>query len=178
MLIILENGITLVEIPYWWDRTVESLAVTIHKHGRELSQKPLLGSGSDAELMGEKLVEVQRGEKDVGLGHDERQQIMQVEDIVFFTQNLTYKSGGYRFQKLFLAFPTSVVQGYTRFHKRQKLLHRLKVRIPELFQHFFQEVEIRFEKHSPEYRQACSYRIHIFLWHSNRRGGEHIHPEL
>lgn len=34
------NGITLIEVPYWWDRTTESLAATIHKQLPELVDAP------------------------------------------------------------------------------------------------------------------------------------------
>jgi hypothetical protein len=42
------NGITLVEIPYWWDTKIESLAATIHSYRPDLLQdtpgKPILPS--------------------------------------------------------------------------------------------------------------------------------------
>ena len=38
--LILKNGITLVEVPYWWDFNVESLAATINKLRPELVAKP------------------------------------------------------------------------------------------------------------------------------------------
>ena len=33
-----ENGITLIEIPYWWDRTKDSLMATVKKHRPDLIQ--------------------------------------------------------------------------------------------------------------------------------------------
>jgi hypothetical protein len=33
-------GITLIEIPYWWDCKIESLAATIHKYKPDLIQQP------------------------------------------------------------------------------------------------------------------------------------------
>jgi hypothetical protein len=39
-----ENGITLVQIPYWWDRKYESLASTIYSHRPDLFQEPSLGT--------------------------------------------------------------------------------------------------------------------------------------
>jgi hypothetical protein len=35
-----ELGITLIEIPYWWDRTNESLMATIHNYRPDLCSKP------------------------------------------------------------------------------------------------------------------------------------------
>ena len=31
-----ENGITLIEVPYWWDLKKESLCATIHQHRSDL----------------------------------------------------------------------------------------------------------------------------------------------
>ena len=36
----LKQGITLIEVPYWWDRRRESLAATIHKVAPELVPNP------------------------------------------------------------------------------------------------------------------------------------------
>ena len=36
-----EAGISLVEVPYWWDRTADSLAATIYSHRPDLfAEKP------------------------------------------------------------------------------------------------------------------------------------------
>ena len=37
----IENGITLIEIPYWWDFEKESLMATIYKQRPELFLKPI-----------------------------------------------------------------------------------------------------------------------------------------
>jgi hypothetical protein len=39
-----ENGITLVQVPYWWDRKYETLAATIYSHRPDLFQEPPLGT--------------------------------------------------------------------------------------------------------------------------------------
>ena len=31
-----QNGITLIEIPYWWDKQLSSLITTIHQQRKEL----------------------------------------------------------------------------------------------------------------------------------------------
>ena len=31
-----ENGITLIEIPYWWDKQLSSLIATIHQQRKDL----------------------------------------------------------------------------------------------------------------------------------------------
>ena len=36
----MKRGITLVEVPYWWDRTIESPAATIHQARSELISLP------------------------------------------------------------------------------------------------------------------------------------------
>jgi hypothetical protein len=35
-----ENGIKLIEIPYWWDFTKDSLVATIHMHRPDLIKTP------------------------------------------------------------------------------------------------------------------------------------------
>ena len=39
-----EKGITMVQVPYWWDRKISSLEATIHSVRPELFQEPPLGS--------------------------------------------------------------------------------------------------------------------------------------
>jgi hypothetical protein len=39
-----ENGITLVKIPHWWDRKLESLASTIYSHRPDLFSEPPMGT--------------------------------------------------------------------------------------------------------------------------------------
>ena len=38
--LILQNNITLIEVPYWWDRDSDSLAATIHEVRSELISAP------------------------------------------------------------------------------------------------------------------------------------------
>jgi hypothetical protein len=39
-----ENGITLVEIPYWWDRTARSLAATIYQKAPQIFKEEPYGT--------------------------------------------------------------------------------------------------------------------------------------
>jgi hypothetical protein len=39
-----ENGITLVQIPYWWNRKCESLASTMYSNRPDLFSEPPLGN--------------------------------------------------------------------------------------------------------------------------------------
>ena len=39
----ISNNITLIEIPYWWDFTKESLQATIHQHRPDIAEKPTKG---------------------------------------------------------------------------------------------------------------------------------------
>jgi hypothetical protein len=35
------SGISLIEIPHWWDRQLESLSATIHSHRPDLFSQPI-----------------------------------------------------------------------------------------------------------------------------------------
>jgi hypothetical protein len=38
-----ELGITLIQIPYWWDKKKWSLIATIHQHRPDIIAKPTMG---------------------------------------------------------------------------------------------------------------------------------------
>jgi hypothetical protein len=41
--ICMDKGITIIEIPYWWDKKKESLVATIHQHRPDLIKDPGIG---------------------------------------------------------------------------------------------------------------------------------------
>jgi hypothetical protein len=46
----IENEITLIEIPYWWNNEKSNLIATIHKHRPDLMSNEKLGNGIPIEI--------------------------------------------------------------------------------------------------------------------------------